>query len=119
MKKLSWLLIFIPALSVCAAVILGIAHYFHLIDSSDLVVKMMMFILGLNLASCLFIAMKTSGNLPYLLLGNMMFFIVFVFSITTVRNHNCNHHEDVEVFQHLHEFEGINIGVDIRCDTCS
>ncbi|ABZ76994.1 hypothetical protein Shal_2436 [Shewanella halifaxensis HAW-EB4] len=77
-------------------------------------------LLGINVLGCIVIGVRTSGNLPYLLFGNLLFFIIFVFSITTVRNHNCNHHEQDEVFQYgVHEASAqFDIGVDARCDVC-
>lgn len=93
MKNLAWLLIFIPALCTCTSVLLSIMHYFHIIESGTVVVNLMMLTLVINIVGCIAIAVKSSGHLPYLLFGNMLFFIVFVFSITTVTHHYCSLHE--------------------------
>ncbi|WP_076410560.1 hypothetical protein [Shewanella sp. UCD-KL12] len=97
MKNLGWLLVFIPALCTCASVLFSIIHYFHIIESADVVIDLMLFILVVNVLGCVVIAFKTSGNLPYLLFGNILFFIVFVFSITTVSHHDCSHHESTKL----------------------
>lgn len=97
MKNLAWLLIFIPAFCTCASVLFSIFHYFHIIESATLVVNLMLMILVINIFGCIAIAVRTSGHLPYLLFGNMLFFIVFVFAITTVTHHNCSHHEGAEL----------------------
>ncbi|MCL1145816.1 hypothetical protein AB4298_03695 [Shewanella sp. 10N.261.52.F9] len=93
MKNLGWLLIFIPALCTCSLVFMVILHYFHIIESTEILVGLMFSLLALNLMGCVTIGLKTSGNLPYLLFGNLLFFIIFVFSIATVNTHDCQHHE--------------------------
>lgn len=92
LKNLAWLLIFVPAVCSCLLVLMAIFHYLHVIESADLLVNMMFALLGLNLVAGVAIAIRTSGNLPYLLFGNLLFFIIFVFSIATVNTHNCEHH---------------------------
>ncbi|WP_220741599.1 hypothetical protein, partial [Shewanella schlegeliana] len=109
-----------PALCTCSLVLMVIFHYFHIFESSTIVLNSMFVLLGINLFGCIAIALRTSGNLPYLLFGNLLFFIIFVFSITAVKNHNCNHHEQEEVFQYGVHQQGdkLDIGVDARCDIC-
>ncbi|MCK8046714.1 hypothetical protein MSG37_17635 [Shewanella sp. 1CM18E] len=92
MKNFAWLLIFVPAVCSCLLVVMAILHYLHVIDSANLLVNMMFALLGLNLLAGVAIAIRTSGNLPYLLFGNLLFFIIFVFSIATVNTHNSDHH---------------------------
>lgn len=120
LKNLGWLLIFIPALCTCSLVLMVIFHYFHIIESGGMVVNTMFVLLAINVFGCIAICVRTSGHLPYLLFGNLLFFIIFVFSITAVRNHNCNHHEQEEVFQYgVHQVgDKLDIGVDARCDNC-
>lgn len=92
MKNFAWLLIFVPAVCSCLLVVMSILHYLHVIESANLLVNMMFALLGLNLLAGVAIAIRTSGNLPYLLFGNLLFFIIFVFSIATVSTHNSDHH---------------------------
>ncbi|WP_220782385.1 hypothetical protein [Shewanella sairae] len=99
MKNLGWLLIFIPALCTCSLVFMVILHYFHIIESTEILVGLMFSLLALNLIGCVAIGLKTSGNLPYLLFGNLLFFIIFVFSIATINSHNCEHHEQKQINQ--------------------
>ncbi|WP_394199849.1 hypothetical protein [Shewanella waksmanii] len=94
MKNLGWLLVFIPAVCTCSTVLLAIAHYFHLIESDQATLFLMIAMAVINGLGTLAIAIRTRGNLPYLLLGNLMFFIVFVFSVTTTQHHDCAHHDD-------------------------
>ncbi|QFU24120.1 hypothetical protein FM038_019520 [Shewanella eurypsychrophilus] len=66
---------------------------------------MMLFVLVVNVLGGIVIAIKTRGNLPYLLFGNFLFFIVFVFSITTVSHHDCSHHEGASLSESEYEFQ--------------
>ncbi|WP_299793309.1 hypothetical protein [uncultured Shewanella sp.] len=100
---------------------IAIFHYFHIFNNVTGLLALLGIICVVNVLSYLVITVKTKGNLPYILLGNLMFFIVFVFSATTIQSHNCEHHEEAAVFQYgVHDAGGeIDIGVDASCESCS
>ncbi|RTR39943.1 hypothetical protein EKG38_04075 [Shewanella canadensis] len=118
---MSKLLLLTPAICTCLTIVIAILHYFHILNNVTGVLVLLGITCVVNVLSYFVISIKTKGNLPYILLGNMMFFIVFVFSATTVQSHNCEHHEEAVVFQYgVHDAgEEIKIGVGATCVNCS
>lgn len=121
MKKLSWLLLLTPAICTCSTIVIAIFHYFHILSNVTGLLTLLGIICVVNVLSYLLIYIKTKGHLSYILIGNMMFFIVFVFSATTIQSHNCEHHEEATVFHYgVHDAgDEIKIGVGATCANCS
>ncbi|MCL1036174.1 hypothetical protein L2750_03255 [Shewanella submarina] len=92
MRDSKWLLVVIPALCACFATLVAILHYLHIVEDNSTALTLMFSALALYLCTSITLGMTTSGNATYILFSALMFFIVFVFAITTVTSHNCEHH---------------------------
>ncbi|MCL1036173.1 hypothetical protein L2750_03250 [Shewanella submarina] len=77
-------LVMIPALCLCATILVAAMHYLHWIESSSLSLHALYAILTVDVIASTALVIMASGYGVYVLLSAFMFFIVFVFSVATI-----------------------------------
>lgn len=77
-------LVLIPALCLCATLLVAGFHYLHWIESSSASLYALYTILAVDVIASTALLVAASGYGAYVLLSAFMFFIVFVFSIATI-----------------------------------